>query len=142
MSIDYYIHEPIPVAELLGGRLDKYGVREAPSPKATNDSKFFTDGQRNYLWSYGDPVDTFVEYVPNRYPGFILQSIATEFGIEIYSEYDFKEGAKPSYIPGEKPTPEEIARLREDWRIECEALDREIEIERERLWGQKREATG
>jgi hypothetical protein len=87
MSIDYHINEPIPVTELLGGRLNKYGVRDAQSPKATNDSKCLTDGE-NYLWAYGNPVACFAEYVPNRHPGFILQSIATEFGIEIYSEYD------------------------------------------------------
>src|SRR6516165_10299375 len=148
MSTGYYIYEAIPVTELLGGRLEKYGVRDAQSPNATDNSKCLTDGEDNYLWAYGNPVDCFTRYLPNRYPGFILQSIATEFGVEIYSEHDLidaaEEGAeapKPWYMPGKKPTSEEIARLRADWRVECEALDQE----RERLWAkwqQEREAAG
>ena len=145
MSTGYYIYEAIPVTELLGGRLEKYGVRDAQSPNATDNSKCLTDGEDNYLWAYGNPVDCFTRYLPNRYPGFILQSIATEFGVEIYSEHEIvdvakegEEAPKPSYIPGDKPTSEEIAQLRADWRKECEAFDREMEP----LWAQEREATG
>src|SRR6516225_2495001 len=113
MSTDYYIDEPIPVSDLFGGRLDKYGVRDAESLNATDNSKCLTDGLNNYLWTHGNPVDCFTQYLPNRYPSFILQSIATEFGVEIYSEHEIvdvakegEEAPKPSYIPGDKPNSE------------------------------------
>jgi hypothetical protein len=134
MSTGYYIYGPIPVTELLGGRLDKYGVRDAQSPNATDDSKCLTDGENNYLWAYGNPVNSFARYLPNRYPGFILKSIATEFGVEIYSEHDLidtaengEEAPKPSFVPLRIPTDEEIALMRAAWRAECEALDHEME---------------
>jgi hypothetical protein len=88
MSTDYYIHESIPVSELLGGRLDKYGIRDAESPKSSDDARCLTDGENNYLWAYGNPVTGFTRYMPNGWPGFILQAIANEFGVEIFSEHD------------------------------------------------------
>jgi hypothetical protein len=93
-------------------------------------------------------VTSFARYLPNGYPDFILQSIATEFGIEIYSEYDLivagEEGGEqpePSYLPLEKPTSEEVARMRADWRTDCEAFDRQRESQRIK-WRQEREAAG
>jgi hypothetical protein len=135
MSTGYYIiDEAIPVCELLGRRLDKYGIRDAQSPNSTDDARCLTDGENNYLWAYGNPVNSFTRYMPNGRPGFILQSIATEFGVEIYSEYDLdyapeegEEAPKPSYVPHASQTEQEIAAMRADWKTECEALDEEME---------------
>jgi hypothetical protein len=72
--------------------------------------------------------------MPNAWPGFILQAIATEFGVEIYSEYelnyaDENEGEpKRSYVPLDSPTDEEIAAMRAEWKAEYAALDEEMEI--------------
>src|SRR6266478_1283477 len=85
MSTDYVITTSIPMSELFGERLKKYGIRDAESPKATDDARCLTDGENNYLWSYGNPVDSFTRCLPNGWPGFILQAIANEFGVEIYS---------------------------------------------------------
>jgi hypothetical protein len=87
MSTDYIITTPIPMSELFGERLKKYGIRDAQSPEATDDARCLTDGENNYLWAYGNPVTGFTRYMPNGWPGFILQAIATEFGVEIYSEH-------------------------------------------------------
>jgi hypothetical protein len=56
MSTSYYIYETIPVTELFGGRLDKYGVRDAQAPNATADSnaspmaRITTFGRTAILW--------------------------------------------------------------------------------------------
>ena len=63
-------------------------------------------------------------YHPNGWPGFILQAIANEFGVEIFSEHDEET---PSYVPLGTPTDEEIAVMRGEWRTECAELDRELE---------------
>jgi hypothetical protein len=147
MSTSYYIYETIPVTELFGGRLDKYGVRDGQSPNATADSKCLTDGENNYLWAYGNPVAWFTRYFPNGWPEFILQSIATEFDVEIYSDYDLADAAEngeeaptPCYVPlEEKPTDEEIERMRADWTAESEALHEKRE-ELRRKWRAEREA--
>ena len=72
--------------------------------------------------------------MPNGWPGFILQAIATDFGVEIYSEHGLyyeqvsQEEAKPSYVPLDTPTTdEEIVLMRAQSRAEREALDQELE---------------
>jgi hypothetical protein len=61
---------------------------------------------------------------PNGWPGYILQAIANEFGVEIFSEHDEDQ---PSYVPVGTPTEQEIAVMRAEARAECEALDQEME---------------
>jgi hypothetical protein len=50
MSTDYIITTPIPMSELFGDRLKKYGIRDAQSSEATDDTRCLTDGENNYLW--------------------------------------------------------------------------------------------
>ena len=123
MSINYFIYEPITVTEIFGGRLDKYGIRDAKSANADDLHRCITDGENNYLWVDGDPVGCFTRYRPNGWPGFILQAIANEFEVEIVSEHDEDE---PSYVPLGTPTEEEIAVMRAEWRAECEGLEQEM----------------
>jgi hypothetical protein len=147
MSTGYYLlNNEIPVSELLGGQLDKYGIRDAQSSEARDDARCLTDGENNYLWAYGDPVNRFTRYMPNGRPWFILQAIATEFGVKIYSEYDLANAAEegeetptPYYVPLDCPIPtqEEIAAMRADWKSECEALDQEREVLRAK-WREER----
>jgi hypothetical protein len=124
MSTGYYIYERIPIAEFFGGRLDKYRIQDANAPNAEHGHRCITDGQNNFLWVSGDPIRCFTRYMPNGRPGFILQAIANEFEVEIFSEHD---GDDPSYVPLGKPTDEEITVMRTEWRIECAELDRELE---------------
>jgi hypothetical protein len=123
MSTNYFIYEFIPVADLLGGRLDKYGIQDAKSPDTDDDQRCLTDGENNYLWAYGNPVNGFTRYRPNGWPGFILQAIENEFEVEIFSEHDEDQ---PSYVPLGTPTEEEIAVMRAEWRTECEGLEQEM----------------
>src|SRR6267378_7879816 len=124
MSTDYIITTPIPMSELFGERLKKYSIRDAQSLEATHDVRCLTDGENNYLWAYGNPVTDFTRYMPNGWPGFILQAIATEFEVEIFSEHDEET---PSYVPLGTPTEEEIAIMRAEARAECEAFDQRME---------------
>ena len=62
--------------------------------------------------------------MPNGWPGFILQAIANEFGVEIFSEHDEQT---PSYVPLSTPTDKEIAIMRAEARAKCEALDQLME---------------
>jgi hypothetical protein len=96
MSTDYFVYEPITVTEFFGGRLDKYGIIDAKSANADDRQRCLTDGENNYLWAYGNPVECFTRYLPNGWPGFILQAIANEFEVEIFSEHDEET---PSYVP-------------------------------------------
>jgi hypothetical protein len=123
MSTDYSISGFIFVADLFGGGLDKYGITDAKSADADERQKCLTDGENNYLWVYGDPVECFTRYLPNGWPGFILQAIANEFEVEIFSEHDEET---PSYVPLGKPTEREIAVMRAEWRTECEGLEQEM----------------
>ena len=125
MSTNYFIYEFIPVADLLGGRLDKYGIQDAKSADTDDDQRCLTDGENNYLWAYGNPVNSFTRYMPNGWPGFILQAVANEFEVEIFSEHDEDEET-PSYEPLAAPADEEIAVMRAEWRAECQALDQEM----------------
>ena len=124
MSTDYFIYVPITVTEFVGGRLDKCGITDAKPTDADERQRCLTDGENNYLWAYGNPVECFTKYMPNGWPGFILQAIANEFGVEIFSEHDEET---PSYVPLGTPTDEEIAVMRAEWRTECAKLDRELE---------------
>jgi len=124
MSTDYFIYVPITVTEFVGGRLDKYGITDAKPTDADERQRCLTDGENNYLWAYGNPVECFTRYMPNGWPGFILQAIANEFEVEIFSEHDEET---PSYVPLGAPTDEEIAVMRAEARAECEALDHEME---------------
>ena len=124
MSTDYFIYVPITVTEFVDGRLDKYGITDAKPTDADERQRCLTDGENNYLWAYGNPVECFTKYMPNGWPGFILQAIANEFGVEIFSEHDEET---PSYVPLGTPTDEEIAVMRAEARAECEALDHEME---------------
>ena len=124
MSTDYFIYVPITVTEFVGGRLDKYGITDAKPTDADERQRCLTDGENNYLWAYGNPVECFTRYTPNGWPGYILQAIANEFGVEIFSEHDEET---PSYVPLGTPTDEEIAVMRAEWRTECVELDRELE---------------
>jgi hypothetical protein len=124
MSTNYFTDEFIPVIEFFGGRLDKYGIMDAKSANADDLRRCITDGENNYLWVNGDPVACFTRYMPNGWPGFILQAIANEFGVEIFSEHDQET---PCCVPLGTPTDEEIAVMRAEWRTECAELDRELE---------------
>jgi hypothetical protein len=104
--------------------LDKYGIIDAKSAHADDRHRCITDGENNYLRVDGDPVCCFTRYIPNGWPGYILQAIANEFGVEIFSEHDEDQ---PSYVPLGTPTEQEIAVMRAEWRTECAELDRELE---------------
>jgi hypothetical protein len=120
MSTDYVTSELITVSELLGGRLEKYGITDGKSPKADKSQRCLTDGE-NYLWAYGERfVECFTRWMRNGRPGFILQAIATEFDVEILSEHDEDT---PSYVPLGKPTEEQIAAMRVEWRAECSEME-------------------
>jgi hypothetical protein len=54
----------------------------------------------------------------------LLQAIANGFEVEVFFEHD---GDEPSYVPLGKPSEEEIAVMRAEWRTECAELDRELE---------------
>jgi len=137
MSTDYVTSELITVSNLLGGRLEKYGITDSKSPKADKCCRSLTDGQGNYLWAYGERfVECFTRWMPNRWPGFMLQAIANEFDVEIFTE-DYED--TPSYVPLGNPTEVEISAMRSQWRTECEELDRELE-EFRRKWREERTA--
>jgi hypothetical protein len=101
-----------------------YGIIDAKSAHADDRHRCITDGENNYLRVDGDPVCCFTRYIPNGWPGYILQAIANEFGVEIFSEHDEDQ---PSYVPLGTPTEQEIAVMRAEWRTECAELDRELE---------------
>src|SRR5258706_11620627 len=125
MSTDYISSELITISDFLGGRWDKYGITHAKSPNADKGQRCVTDGEENYLWVYGERfVECFTRWAPNGLPGYMLQAIANEFDVEIFSEHDEET---PSYVPLGKPTEEEITAMRSEWRTECEELDREKE---------------
>jgi hypothetical protein len=138
MSTDYLIVYPIPMSELFGERLKKYGIQNAQSPKATNDSRCLVDDENNYVWVYGDPAMILTRYLPNGWPDFILQAIATEFGVKLYSDdREFGErnwSASPRFVPLDTATDEEIAQMKANWRVECAALDEELK-QCFALWG-------
>jgi hypothetical protein len=126
MSTDYVSSELITVSDLLGGRLDKCGITDGKSPKADKCQRCLTDGDENYLWAYGERfIGCFTRWMPNGRPGFMLQAIANEFDVEIFSEHDEET---PSYVPLGKPTDDEIAAMRSEWWAECKELDREKEF--------------
>jgi hypothetical protein len=138
MSTDYLIKWPIPMSNLFGERLKKYGIRDAQSTKPTDNSRCLVDGENNFVWVYGDPAMVATRYLPNGWPDFILQAIATEFGVEIYTdEREYGErnwSASPCYAPLDTPADEEIALMRAKWRAKCEALDEELK-QCFSLWG-------
>jgi hypothetical protein len=98
--ISYCIQESeaIPFAQLLA-RLEPYGIVDAKSADADAAAICITDGC-NYLWCYPDPATSFIRYAPNGYPGIMLQAIADEFGVDIWSEQDTQYAdASPSFVP-------------------------------------------
>jgi hypothetical protein len=135
MSTDYLltpeVRANLPMAQF-PDRLARYGIRDAHSADADDHSLCLTDGLKNHLWVYSDPktgmVQFFTRYYPNRSPGYILQCIATEFGIELYNETtvgDLDEGDEliPSFVPEERPSDEEIAAERANWEAHRDKLD-------------------
>jgi hypothetical protein len=119
MATHYHVVPPIPLADLVGERLHKYGIRDAGSPKATERAKCLTDGVDNYLWAFAAEdgrVTGLSRYMPNGWPYFMLQAIATEFRVELLCE-----GSEdpPCYEPEDAPSIEEIAELRAEWSAEC-----------------------
>jgi hypothetical protein len=137
MSTDYVSSELITVSDLLGGRLEKYGITDSKSTDENECHRSLTDGENNYLWVYGERfVECFTRYMPNGWPGFMLQAIANEFDVEIFSEHDEDT---PLYVPLGKPTEVEISAMRSEWRTECEELDRELEEFRTK-WREERTA--
>src|ERR1700738_253449 len=131
MSTDYVASELITVSDLLGGRLDKYGITDAKSPNSDKYQRCLTDGDENYLWAYGERfVNCFTRWMPNRLPGFILHAIVTAFDVEIFSEHDEDT---PSYVPLGNPTEEQIAAMRVLWRAECSEMEeRSAKLQEER----------
>ena len=90
MSTDYVPFNKICARDLFDGRLEKFGVREQPTPETTEKSKCLTDGP-NYLWVYINDagfVGRFTRYFPNGAPGKILNAIAQAFDTDIFSEYE------------------------------------------------------
>jgi hypothetical protein len=51
MSVDYNIFKPIPISELFGERLKKYGMQDAQSPTSTNSARCLTDGEAGPDWA-------------------------------------------------------------------------------------------
>src|ERR1700730_10844264 len=94
MSIDYIILFPIPMPELFGDRLRKYGYTtpsrqiQPTMPDVSRTVRIITSG----LMAIRQLVLT--HYVPNRLPDFILQAIATEFDVRIYSEHELDSGER------------------------------------------------
>ena len=122
MSTDYFIYVPITVTEFVDGRLDKYGITDAKPTDADERQRCLTDGENNYLWAYGNPVECFTTRMAGR--GSFCRRLQNEFEVEIFSEHDEET---PSYVPLVKPTEQEIAVMRAEWRTECAELDRELE---------------
>jgi hypothetical protein len=93
--------EAIPLDQLVA-RLEQYGIHGVHSADADATRICITDG-RNYLWCYGDAaVTAFARDMSNGHPGYILQSIADEFGVDIWNEQDTQYAdAIPSFIPSE-----------------------------------------
>ena len=136
-TTEYYIDGSIPVSELVGGRLNKYGIEKFVSKDANENRICLTDGQNNFLWCYDNPVDNFIKYFPNGSPWFILRAIANEFRVEIFSEYD---EVTPCHVP-DTPTDKEIAVMKAEWRAECEAHRRDM-AELNAKWQEERAAAG
>ncbi len=105
MSTDYITSEKISEAELFGGRLTKYGVREPAFGEqsydpAKFDARALTDDD-SWLWvnvgEYDGNPNSKGRFIGDRVSfrrtansgavGAILGAIAEEFGVEIYSEY-------------------------------------------------------
>jgi hypothetical protein len=59
MSTGYYIDDSIAVSELLSGRLEKYGIRDAQSDKSSDDARCLTGLKQRFgesrvdLMAYG-----------------------------------------------------------------------------------------
>lgn len=89
-SIEYVALTPVPMADLVGGRLTKYGIREwVVKGETTRKAKCLTEG-RNFVWAYADKeglVTGFTRYSGN-WTHDIFAAIGEEFGIRIVSEHE------------------------------------------------------
>jgi hypothetical protein len=89
MSTNYMLAIAVTAHDLLGVRLNKFGIREHLAAKTDEGSRCLTDG-RNYLWVYlteDGLVGSLTRYAGNA-SGKILDAIAEEFDTAIFSEYE------------------------------------------------------
>jgi hypothetical protein len=90
MSTYYLALTPVPMADLVGDRLKKHGIREKVVKGETNRKrKCLTDGT-NFVWAYTNKkglVTDFTRYGGNC-PHEIFDAICEEFGVRIVSEHE------------------------------------------------------
>src|SRR5262249_44032485 len=90
MSMDYRLKKRVRLADLIDGRLEKFGVWEQPIPGATSDQeKCLTDGN-DHLWAYADGngfVESLTRYGRSDNDS-ILAAIEKTFDTEIFSELE------------------------------------------------------
>jgi hypothetical protein len=89
MSTYFKLSKTVSAADLFGGELEKFGVREHIAPATNETSRCLTDG-RHYLWVYltdDGLVSWLSSYFPNV-PIKILDAIAEKFETEIFSEHE------------------------------------------------------
>lgn len=118
----------IPLADLFDGRLAKYQIEDAQSPTATASSRCLTDGARNFLRCWADQAEVlqgFESFMPGGWPAYMLEAIATEFGISIYNETELVDASEDDEPPcpyavsePDCPSDAELTARHEDWMIE------------------------
>jgi hypothetical protein len=90
MTTDYRLKKRVRLADLIDGRLEKFGVWEQPVPDATTDkAKCLTDGT-DHLWAYAGRdgfVESLMQYGGSG-NGSILAAIGKAFNTEIFSEFE------------------------------------------------------
>jgi hypothetical protein len=89
MSVEMILSTKVSGRDLLGGRLKKFGIREAATRDNNPLIRCLDDG-RNCLWVYLSQdgiVESLVAYGMSV-PVEILAAISMTFGTEIYTEHD------------------------------------------------------
>jgi hypothetical protein len=90
MSTDYATLDKVRIADLIDGRLQKFGIREYVDPIWTNaTAKCLSDG-RNCVWVFGNKsgfVSSITRCGAND-PAKILEAIAEAFDTGIVSEHE------------------------------------------------------
>lgn len=79
---------PIDTDELLGGRLESFGIKVRPLPE--NDL-MLGDGYGNFLWGIGFKGKVHSFSIAHGSPVNILEDVEKAFGIELVLEYKCKQ---------------------------------------------------
>jgi hypothetical protein len=104
MSIYFSPSKPIPVRDLLDGRLGPYGITVCPSPHEARRYQV-TDGVNSiFLDANSDEIPLITDMT--RYAGnevdFIIEALQESYDVVIYSEYE------PEYWGGRCPWDESV----------------------------------